>query len=328
MEFRTPVNIQKFPFSISHQTPTLGIGSCFVENIGQKLESSKFSIFSNPFGIVYNPSSIVETLAYLSGNQGFDEKNIFQQGEFWHSFSHHGSFSKMSKNETLDTIHLSLEKGRIFFKKTNRLIITLGTSSVFTHLESGKIVANCHKVPQQNFGKSFLNPNDIFTQFSDILKKIKSQNADLEVIMTLSPIRHLREGLVENQRSKAILLVAIAELCEKLDFVHYFPAYEIMMDELRDYRFYAQDMTHPTPQSLDFIWEKFQNAFFDSETKDLTNKIERIVKASEHRPFHTQSSDYQFFIKNQLNQIAVLEKENPSLDFSKEKVFFQSTAKL
>ena len=319
MNFRTPLPLEKSPIEISHESPLLCVGSCFATNMGQKLETAKFSTFINPFGISYNPVSIAECLSYLIDNQLFTAENIFQQGELWHSFSHHGHFSKMSETETLEGINARLTSARYFFKTTQKIIITLGSANVFMYEKTGKIVANCHKVPNQEFEKKRLSVNEIVGDLENILTCLKNKNPDLEVILSVSPIRHLREGIVENQRSKATLILATEQLCKRLDFVHYFPAYEIMMDDLRDYRFYETDMTHPTPQAVDYIWDIFQNTYFSEKTQTLTQRIERIVTASKHRPFHTQSIDYHNFRKNNIAKIEVLEGEFPSLDFEKER---------
>ena len=323
LNFRTPLPFEKSPTEISHELPLLCIGSCFATNIGQKLQDAKFSTFSNPFGISYNPVSISECLSYLIDNQLFVEENIFQQGELWHSFSHHGNFSQMSKTETLKGINDTLSSARFFFKTVQRLTITLGSANVFVYKKTGKIIANCHKVPNQEFEKKRLSVEEITDNLENILTRLKNNNPNLEVILTVSPIRHLREGIIENQRSKATLILATEHLSKKLDFVHYFPAYEIMMDDLRDYRFYETDMTHPTPQAVDYIWEIFQNTYFSEKTQNLTQRVERIVTASKHRPFHVQSIDYQDFIKNNLIKIKAIETEYPNLNFEKErKVMF------
>ena len=319
MNFRTPLPFEKSTIEISHESPLLCVGSCFATNIGQKLEAAKFSTFVNPFGISYNPVSIAEYLLYLIDNQLFTVDDIFQQGELWHSFSHHGYFSKMSENETLEGINTTLKSARDFFKTTQKIVITLGSANVFIYKKTGKIVANCHKVPNLEFEKKRLSVDEIVGDLENILTRLKNKKPDLEVILSVSPIRHLREGIVENQRSKATLILATEELCKKLDFVYYFPAYEIMMDDLRDYRFYETDMTHPTPQAVDYIWDIFQNIYFSEKTQTLTQRIERIVTASKHRPFHTQSIDYQNFIKNSIAKIEALEVEFPSLDFKKER---------
>ncbi len=319
MNFRTPLPFKKSAIEISHESPLLCVGSCFAANMGQKLEVAKFSTFVNPFGISYNPVSIAECLSYLIDNQLFTADDIFQQGELWHSFSHHGHFSKMSERETIEGINTTLKLARDFFKTTQKIIITLGSANVFIYKKTDKIVANCHKVPNPEFEKKRLSVEEIVADLENILTRLKNNNPNLEVILSVSPIRHLREGIVENERSKATLILATEQLCKRLDFVHYFPAYEIMMDDLRDYRFYETDMTHPTPQAVDYIWDIFQNTYFSEKTQTLTQHIVRVVTASKHRPFHTQSIDYQNFVKNNISKIEVLEAEFPTLNFEKER---------
>ncbi len=320
--FRTELNLDVARIDLNHHKSTFCIGSCFAEHIAQRLSDAKFSTFVNPFGIVYNPISMAEQIDFLLCENIFTKEAIFQQGELWHSFMHHGHFSQLNAAETLDKINISLENARFFLKKTNVLILTLGTANVFFHKKTNRIVANCHKVPQQAFEKQRLGINEIVDKLNFSLKELKKSYPHLEVILTVSPIRHLKDGFLENQRSKATLLLAIDELQKTNDFIHYFPAYELLLDDLRDYRFYESDMIHPTQQAVDYIWEKFQSTFFSKETLALLKPIGQIVSAARHRPFHPTSLEYQKFIQHQKQEIARLEQEYPYLDFSKEKKCF------
>ncbi|MDX1942204.1 MAG: GSCFA domain-containing protein [Saprospiraceae bacterium] len=322
--FRTELPPFNSDFFITHQDCLMSIGSCFTENIGIHLQRLKFNSFLNPFGIIYNPISLSNVLHYLLSDRTFSEKDLFLHQEQWHSFMHHGSFSGLEKEATLENINQSLLEARACFSKVNRLLITLGTAKAFIYKETGEIVANCHKLPGQTFERQRLHIRDIAEAFEPILRDLKKRNPDLQVIFTVSPVRHIRDGLVENQRSKAALLIAIQHLCEDMDFVYYFPAYELMMDDLRDYRFYEADMIHPNQIAIDYIWQYFSEAFFDQPTKQLNSKIEDILQAARHRPFRPQSQQHQAFLRKQLEKIAALEKQYPYLNFIQEKAIFSS----
>ncbi len=320
--FRTELPSQDFGFRIRHQDCLMSIGSCFTENIGIRLRDLKFNSLYNPFGIIYNPISMSNMLHYLLSDRTFTEKDLFYHNEQWHSFMHHGSFSGLEKEATLAKMNRALTEARQCLPKVNRLMITLGTSLVYLLKETGEIVANCHKFPAQAFTRQRLHIRDIAEAFEPILRDLKERNRDLQVIFTVSPVRHIRDGFVENQRSKAALLIAIQHLCEDLEYLHYFPAYEIMMDDLRDYRFYEADMVHPNPLAIDYIWERFGDAFFDKETRQLNAKIGEILQAAQHRPFHPQSLQHQAFLHKQLEKIEALAKAHPHLDFMKEREIF------
>ncbi len=321
--FRTDLTIEQSSFSIQHQNGTLCIGSCFAEHMGQRLIDTKFKTLLNPFGILYNPISIQQTIDYLLSGYFFTENDLFFHQERWHSFYHHGSFSKLDQEKTLQGINEAMEEGRAFLKKCDRLIITLGTANVFVYKKTGEVVANCHKLPNQDFERKRLSINEIVQQLTSVFKQLKNENPELEIITTVSPIRHIRDGLVENQRSKATLLLSLDELCKTLDFVHYFPSYELVVDDLRDYRFYEADMIHPNRTAIDFIWKAFDNTFFDPKTKELNQKIEKIILASKHRPFNKGSEAHQMFVKQQLAKIKLLEDSYTFLSFGKEKKRFE-----
>lgn len=321
-EFRTQLPKKSYPFKIGHQHASLCVGSCFAENIGQRLRKNKFNCILNPFGILYNPVSISEGIHHLLNNQAFSDEDLFNHQGLWHSFQHHGRFSGPDKTIVLNQINKELDTAHQFLQKTNRLIITLGTASVFQNIKTNKVVANCHKLPGNQFNKQRLSVNDCVLTLSQTFETLKSTQANLEILITVSPIRHLRDGLVENQRSKATLLLAVAELEQQFSFVHYFPAYEIMMDDLRDYRFYESDYTHPTTQAVDYIWDYFQHAFFTKETYLILAEISKILQAAQHRPFHVESEEHQTFLQRQIAVIASLEERYDFLVFSKERDVF------
>ena len=322
--FRTTLSIPNFDFDINHQNHVFCIGSCFAENIAQKLQNSKFNTQLNPFGILYNPFSIAKSLYLLLEGKQFKENQLFENQVLWHSFDHHGQFSKPDKIATLNGINEELLKSQTFLKQTNRLIVTMGTANVFVLKKNGKIVANCHKLPGNEFVRKRLSVKTIVEKLSAAFEKLKTQHPDLQIIVTVSPIRHIRDGLIENQKSKAILLLALDEICNSLDFVHYFPSYEILLDDLRDYRFYKSDLIHPNDLAVDYIWDVFKQSFFSEETIELNAKIEKIIAASNHRPFHEASDNHQTFLKQQLKIIENLIEEYPFLDFDPEINLFKS----
>ncbi len=294
--FRTELKPPAQPlFDITHQTPVLTIGSCFAENMAARLESLQFPILSNPFGIIYNPISIADCLNYLMIEDGFSEENLFFHNHLWHSWRHHGKFSDSDKNTLLESVNQTLETARLFFKKAKWVMLTLGTAHVYVEKKSNQVVANCHKAPPQYFEKKRLTPDAVFDNLKEKINEIFTQNADCQIIISVSPIRHLRDGLVENNRSKAALLLAVDALSAYFERVHYFPAYELVMDDLRDYRFFEPDMMHPSRQAIDYVWQYFVQTFFSKNTRDLVQEIEKINTMRAHRPMKMDTPQYQQF---------------------------------
>ena len=322
--FRTTLEINRSKISIEHQQQILSMGSCFAQNIGEHLIQHKFSLLLNPFGILYNPISIEQGLDFLLAGKRMSEDTLFQHHELWHSFHYHGQFSHPNKQIALRQINEALANGSTVLQKASRIILTFGTAHVFILKKNNKVVANCHQLPASNFLRKRLSVDEIVKPMLSILQKLKNNKADLEIILTLSPVRHIRDGFIENQKSKASLLLAIEAICQQLEFVHYFPAYELMMDDLRDYRFYKADMIHPNETAIEYIWQKFQSSFFTKETMELAKKLNAIVKASQHRLLHPQSAGAIKFVKKHLQKIDSLEKEFPFISFQQEREWFQS----
>ena len=323
--FRTILPIQPAPFTIGYSDPSLLIGSCFTENIGNRLRSGKLPVLINPFGIVYNPVSIARCLEYLlSDHPVFGETGLFEHGGLWHSWEHHSHFSQPDKEATLTGLNAALTTAAAHLKKTTRLLLTLGTADVFTLRSTGQVVANNHKMPAALFESDRLSVAEVTDIIISVLEKIKMQNADIQVILTVSPVRHIRNGLVENQRSKATLLLACEQICEALPYACYFPAYELLLDDLRDYRFYADDLLHPSQVATDYIWQFLGDTFFSETTRRLYTRIDKIGAAMQHRPFHPETLEHQAFARAQLAAIEQLSVEHPYLDFSAEKAHFQT----
>ena len=322
--FHTIVPLPEYPFRLAYQDQLLSLGSCFAEHIGRRLEERHFYSLLNPYGILYNPASIAQGLERLLQEAPFRPEELFEHQGLWHSFWHHGAFSYPDMEQALAGMNQAYRRAQGFLLSANRLILTLGTAFVFVNRQTGAVVANCHKLPGSQFDRRRLSVREIIAALEPVLQEFKLRLPALEAILTVSPVRHIRDGLVENQRSKAALLLAVEELSKQHDFIHYFPSYEIVMDELRDYRFYDVDMIHPSSVAIDYIWERFSQAFFTAETRQLMQRVERIVTASRHRPFHPQSSAHQQFLTQQLKLIDELEREFPFLELADERAGFES----
>jgi hypothetical protein len=286
MKLRTELPAFKALFDINYQTPTLGIGSCFVENIGEKMKQRRFPFHQNPFGIVYNPLSMAAQLDILTTEKRFVESDLVAINGLYHSWLHHGCFSEETVEGTLNGINSAIDKARLFLQNTNRLFLTFGSATVYQLKETQKVVANCHKAPPPYFDRRRLSVEEIVAVFTPIFEQLSTQHVDLQIILTVSPIRHLRDGLIENNLSKATLLLAAAALAQKFPNVTYFPAYELVMDDLRDYRFFERDMMHPTEQAVDYIWDYFSHAYFSEETKNVMREVEKINAMQAHRPIN------------------------------------------
>jgi hypothetical protein len=296
MTFRTILPIPKAPFEIDYHTPILTLGSCFTENIGERLKALRLPICVNPFGIVYNPISIADSINYLMTDDFYAEKDIFKHHDLYHSWQHHGRFSSPDIDKILRGVKAEIKKGRDTLKKTKILMLTLGTARIFMEKKTGQVVANCHKVPASHFEEKRLNVAEIVEKLSDTFEKIKSQNIDCQIIITVSPIRHIKDGLVENQRSKATLILAAEALSKQYSNVQYFPAYEIMMDDLRDYRFYEADMIHPNSQAIDYIWQRFLDTYFSEKTQGIMREVGKLNTMQNHSPLHGDTEGYQQFV--------------------------------
>jgi hypothetical protein len=299
------------------------IGSCFATNIGEKLEALKFDILLNPFGILFNPLSIAASLKRIVENKPFAEQELIFHHEMWHSLAHHGKFSHTDKTQCLENINSSLAEAHKRILKSKFLIMTFGTAWVYFYKKTGSVVANCHQLPSSEFDRQLISIEEVYTNVFDSLSLIKKVNPDIQFIFTVSPVRHLADGAHANQLSKATLLLAISQLCKTFG-AQYFPAYEIILDELRDYRFFADDMAHPSPLAVDYVFERFAETYFNKETHQLNLRIDEINKAINHRPVNENSIAHGKFKEVMLKKIADVEKAHPHLDFSEKKRHFAS----
>jgi len=309
MKFRTEINIPRPNFSISYKDTLFFIGSCFSNSIGKRFLTQKFNTLINPFGVLYNPKSILKSLETIKNNALFTEKDLFFHNDTWNSFLHHSSFSSQDKNNVLDHINSSITNASIQLRKTNYAFITLGTAYCYTLKETQHVVSNCHKLPETNFERSLLSFQDIKESLLQTIKVLKYFNEAIVPIFTVSPIRHVRDGFIENSRSKALLLTAIHEIIQEDKTCSYFPSYEILLDDLRDYRFYNEDMIHPSEVAVNYIWSKLSETYFSAKTLKDMSRVHSLVKASNHRPRQPHSSQHQTFIQSHLTKIKRLEDE-------------------
>jgi hypothetical protein len=320
-QFRTVIKCEKSIEKICYDTHLLMLGSCFTENLGMKLKTLKFNITINPFGIVYHPLAVSEQINRIIMGKIYSANELIFDGELWHSFEHHGRFSHCDSSEVLQKINSELLNANIALQQSKWLFITFGTAWGYTLKDEGRIVANCHKFPASKFERIRFNVNDITENWIETITKLQKFNPELKIVFTLSPIRHLRDGAYENQLSKATLLLAIEEIMNKTERTSYFPAYEIVLDDLRDYRFYKEDMVHPNNVAIEYIWQKFCDTFFADNTLGIISEVEDIVKAASHRPLH-KTLAIKKFASAYLEKIAALKSKNFSLDFSAEKQWF------
>jgi hypothetical protein len=301
-------------------------GSCFSENIGQKLLDLKFDVDMNPFGILYNPESIANSLRILLEKRTFTEEDLFQDQGLWNSFYHHSRFSDVDQEAALDKINNRISSSYEFLKRADFLVITFGTAWVYELKKTGQIVSNCHKIPAAEFKRFRLGVFEITNVYRKLLEQIWKLNPGLKVIFTVSPIRHWKDGAVENQLSKASLLLAIDQLIKGFgnQVCAYFPSYELMMDELRDYRFYAEDMLHISPVAIDYIFERFSKVMISKESIGISQKVLKVRKAFEHRPVNPTTAEFKEFIRQNLLQISQLTSQFPNLNFSQEQTYFEA----
>lgn len=307
MQFTTKISIPKNHFPIDYDSKILLLGSCFAENIGDKFEYFKFQSTTNPFGIIFNAVSLEKLIRRAVENRTFTENDIFFHNELWHCYEVHSELSNPDKEEFLSNLNSILESTHRHITSLTHCIITLGTSWVYRNIETNEIVANCHKVPQKNFTKELLSISQTEESLQNIITLIHSVNPNCHFIFTVSPVRHIKDGFVENTLSKAHLIAAIHSVLNQkfstsLELTKennsYFPSYEIMVDELRDYRFYAEDMLHPNQTAINYIWEQFVGSTVSEESKSLMIEIENIQKSLAHKPFNPNSESHKKFMNH------------------------------
>ncbi|MDE5422208.1 GSCFA domain-containing protein [Ancylomarina sp. DW003] len=312
--FRTKVNIPKSEFDFGYQKKAMMMGSCFVENIGSKLKSYKYQVDVNPFGVIYNPVSVCSSLRILMEEKELVEDDLNFHNNLWFSFYHHSRFSNADLSQCLSDINEGIKESSKYLKEADFLFITFGTSWVYELLSSGNIVSNCHKLPSKDFNRYRLNVDEIVSIYKDLLVELLVFNPKIKIVFTVSPIRHWKDGANGNQLSKATLLLAIDQLTELFDQVSYFPSYEIVMDELRDYRFYSEDMLHMSDVAVKYIWQRFSETYLSEASLQIQKQVEKFILAANHRPFNVNSDSHQTFIKSSLAKIHDFLKLNPEIN--------------
>lgn len=318
MKLQTEIPLSPQENQIDYSSRILLLGSCFSENIGEKFDFYKFQNLENPFGIIFNPVSIAKLIVRAIDGTLFTEKDVFQHNGIWKCFEAHSELSSLHKKEILENLNSALKSLAESLFSSTHIIITLGTSWIYRNRESGEIVANCHKLPQRNFKKELLSIEEIFESLKNSSDKIIETNPNASIIITVSPVRHIKDGFMENSQSKAHLISAIHQslsLRAQSRSFYYFPAFEIMMDELRDYRFYSEDMLHPNKTAIEIIWQKFSKVWISSEAEKLQKEIATIQTGLLHRPFNPKSAQHLQFLKNLEQKISSIQKQFPHITF-------------
>lgn len=313
--FRTLVPMRRYPFSITYSDEILTLGSCFAGYIGEKLSYHKIRVTNNPLGVLFHPLAIENLLKRSLLRQPFLIEDFFLHQELWNSYELHSSNGKPLVEQAVQQVNDTLEKLRRSVENASVTILTLGTAWVYETSDS-KIVASCHKQPGTYFSKRILSVEELERSFLSIAGLIRRVNPQMRFLWTISPVRHIKDGFVENQRSKSHLITALHRFLEKeSEFHHYFPAYELVLDELRDYRFYAEDMLHPSPQAVDYIWDKFQSCFFPESDRKFAQKIAQIQRSLQHRPFYRGGVAYRKFREDLMKEIAQIQQKYSYIRF-------------
>ncbi|GAA4314269.1 GSCFA domain-containing protein [Pontixanthobacter gangjinensis] len=316
MDFRTKVPIEDGSPKIEHASGVFLIGSCFVENIGRKLDWFKFRNLQNPTGIIFHPSPMRQFFQRISNKEYFQEKDVLEFNEGWQSLEAHSGMRRETKEQCLDALNQALDKSREFIAGASHVIISLGTAWGYVYNGSDKVAANCHKIPQKNFSKELSSVAEIVNDLEVIGHSVSQLNKKAKIIFTVSPVRHLKDGFIENQHSKAQLISALQQFLSENPSSSYFPSYEIMMDELRDYRFYAEDMLHPNEIAINYIWELFSGSWLSDRSISMNAEIDKIQKALSHSPRAENSDTHRKFLTKLKGKIEEIQKKYPEITFS------------
>lgn len=326
MELISKIPIPKSDQPIDYHSKVVSFGSCFADEVGKKFEYFKFQHCTNPFGILFHPLAIEKMIDFALSEKEFAGEDVFFQNERWHCFDVHSVMSHPEKEVMLSTLNQKLKTTSQEISQATHFVLTLGTAWVYKHIQTGQTVANCHKVPQKSFEKSLLTIEEIANSIENLVTKVKEVNPKVAFIFTVSPVRHLKDGFVENQLSKAHLIAGLHQFLNSTPSgllagkvggwgASYFTAYEILMDELRDYRFYAEDLLHPNQLAVDYIWNRFAEVYFSENTFLTMKEVDTIQKGLAHKPFNSDSASHQKFLENLDKQIKKLQKEYPAMQF-------------
>jgi hypothetical protein len=329
MKFHYEFDIKSPVKKIQHQHAMMLMGSCFTENMGEKLRKHKFRVTENPHGILFNPVSVAEAITQYVEQTVYTASDLFCYNECWHSWKHHSRFSGITPEDALQKINTSIIESHIALKKADHIMITLGSAWVYMLTEnalnykSGTVAANNHKAPADWFSKKLLTTEEVLSVLDNMIHRLFHFNPNVQIIFTISPVRHLREGVIENNKSKAVLIQAVHHLVEKFERLYYFPAYELVIDDLRDYRFYAEDLVHPNFHATQYVWEKFTNACMTDETRNLLKEIAAVNLAMQHKPFNPLTTQHQQFLKTYQEKTKLLQQLYPYLNWDTELHFFR-----
>lgn len=333
MNFMVDIAIKKLIKQIDYKDKILLIGSCFTEHIGNALEELKFSVLQNPNGILFDPASVCSSLVSYIQNKKYSEEDLFLLNEVWNSWQHHSRFSNIDKKESVIGINSSLEKAHQYLKEADWVIITLGSSFSYrltdaalkSSLRNGDPVANCHRAPTQWFNKHLMGIDEIISLLDNTYHQLLQFNPKLNIIFTVSPVRHIRDGVVENNRSKARLIEAVHHMVNKFDRMHYFPAYELVIDVLRDYRFYDIDLVHPNYTATEFVLEKFAESCITEESRQLMQEVRKVVIARKHKAFQPETKAHKQFLSSHFEKTKELLQKKPFLNLREELIYFSQT---
>jgi hypothetical protein len=330
MKFKLTLEAKPSSDTIVYGDKLMLIGSCFTENIGAKFKTHLFELSENPYGILFNPVSVMNTLTEIMDRRVYQADDLFQHNELWHSWHHHSRFSAIEQKDALENINNTISNAHVFLKSANRLVITLGSAWLY-HLTNeapmgqGQVVANNHKGPSTWFYKSLMQPQALLEKLHDLIKGLHAFNPNLHITFTISPVRHLREGLIENNRSKAVLIHAVHELVSQCNGVDYFPAYEYVMDDLRDYRYYAEDLVHPNFAASGYVWDKLVETYMDHKTQAIMQQVAELQLAMSHKPFFVGSVEHQKFLHSCIQKTEALLEKHPSLSLQDHLAFFKAS---
>ena len=322
MKMMLEVDIKSPAKKINYSDRIFLIGSCFTEHIGRRLQELKFPVTQNPNGILFDPVSVCDSLQSYIKLKNYKQGDLFYLNELWQSWNHHSIFSGMDAENVLLNINLSQREAHEKLKQATWLIITLGSSFSYQLVQHDQPVANCHRAPGQWFNKNLLSVENIVSILANIIEDLKAFNPELKIIFTISPVRHIRDGVVENNRSKARLIEAVHQIVEKSSNAYYFPAYELVLDVLRDYRFYDVDLVHPNYAATEFVFEKFEESFIDPAAEAVMEEIKKISSGYRHKPFQPDTLSHLSFLKSNFEKVKTLQEKLPHLDFSKELTYF------
>lgn len=327
MELRTRVNIEPSATKITYNDRVMFIGSCFAYSMGSRMEMGRMPVMINPSGAVFNPVSVRNTLDTLLTKKEFNHDDLFFHDGLWLSFNHYTDFSSEDPLKVLDKINRKSKEAADFLVNAGFLFLTFGTARVYRFKKSGLIVSNCHKIPGGQFDIEMLSAGDIVKLWKIVLDRLHELFPRLKIVFTISPVRHWKDGAHGNQISKSVLLLAVEELLNHPSSPQYFPAYELVMDELRDYRFYKDDMLHPSEMAINYIWEAFSGCYMEAKTLNIWDRVNKITKACNHRLNTDSPLKVKYFAERMLTQISEVEADVPVIDLSFEKNYFQNLLK-